>query len=209
MKKNIEIKTIHSPYPFVIAEGIYIIGSFILPMYKFTSYFILLFISIVVYLVIKKMNVFQDEKIEMEIPIVYENQVKEQLAILGEQKVNELKEITKQIDNINMQNDLNEIIKTSEAILDCLSTHKDIEGKVKKYFRYYLDEIIHITKQYDEVEDDTFQIENIEVSKANIEKTISNANKAFLKFYNELYDGKAMDIDVDLKVFDDMLKKLD
>jgi hypothetical protein len=209
LKKNIEIKTIHSPYPFVIAGGIYIVGSFILPMYKFTSYFILLFISIVVYLVIKKMNVFQDEKIEMEIPIVYENQVKEQLAILGEQKVNELKEITKQIDNINMQNDLNEIIKTSEAILDCLSTHKDIEGKVKKYFRYYLDEIIHITKQYDEVEDDTFQIENIEVSKANIEKTISNANKAFLKFYNELYDGKAMDIDVDLKVFDDMLKKLD
>ena len=209
MKKNVEIKRIRSPYYFAVAGGVFIIGTFLRPMYKLSSYILLLALALIVYIVLRVLNVFKDDVIEIEIPVEYENEQVSNLVTLAQGKIIELKELTQQIDKMSLVNDLNSIIDTSEAILQLLIEHQDLEKKTKKYFRYYLDEIIHIVKQYDEIEDDPLNVDNIATSKTNIEKTVHNAKDAFIKFYNDLNEGRAMDIDVDLKVFDDMLKQLD
>ena len=65
-----------------------------------------------------------------------------------------------------------------------------------------------MAKHYVDFEDAKIEVDNIKVSKEKIEATLQNASVAFNKYYNDLYAGKAMDVSVDLKVFDSMLKEL-
>lgn len=209
MSRKIEEKHIPSVYPFVIVGGICVLLTFILPMYKLLSYLILLVVFISGYIFLKKMNFFKDTVIEVEIPVVYENTELEEIVNLGKQQISELKELYTLIENQQMKEDISSIIHTSQSVLDYVADNQNLVKKVRKYFHYYLDEIVKIVKQYDEFEDDPMNVEHVKVSKEKIEKTLSNASVSFVQFYNDLYEGKAMDVSVDLKVFDSMLKKME
>lgn len=208
-KKNIEIVHYPSLIPYIIIGVVYVIGTFIFPMYKFYSYIILMILSIIVYVFLRKMNVFKDQIVEIEKPIQYEYSELEEICQLGYEQVEILKNLVKVIDNLELINNLNDIIHTSEAILILVEDNQSLFKKVRKYFHYYLAEVIRILQQYDDFENDSLNSENTKVSKEKIEVMIAKANKSFLDFYNDLYAGKAMDVNVDLKVFDSMLKKLD
>ena len=209
LSRKIEEKHIPSVYPFIIVGGICVLLTFILPMYKLLSYLILLVVFISGYIFLKKMNFFKDTVIEVEIPVVYENTELEEIVNLGKQQISELKELYTLIENQQIKEDISSIIHTSQSVLDYVADNQNLVKKVRKYFHYYLDEIVKIVKQYDEFEDDPMNVEHVKVSKEKIEKTLSNASVSFVQFYNDLYEGKAMDVSVDLKVFDSMLKKME
>lgn len=207
-KKNVEIKRIPSVYPFVIAGIVCVIASFILPMYKLYSYLLVIILLVGIHLVLKKMNIFKDTVIEVERPVVYESSELEKIVEQGKAQILELKRLSTMIDNSSMTKDILSIIDTSQSILDYVIENQGLVKKVRKYFHYYLEEIVKIVKQYDDFEDDPLNVEHVRVSKEKIEKTLSNANTSFIQFYNDLYEGKAMDVSVDLKVFESMLNKM-
>lgn len=209
MKKNVEIVHYPSLIPYMIICAVYLIGTFLLPMYKFYSYIILIVLSVVIYVVLRKMNIFKDQIVEIEKPIVYESSELEEICQLGYEQVDALTKLISLIDNDELVNHINGIKKTSEAILKLIEDNQGLLKNVKKYFRYYLTEIVQILKKYDELEEDPLNAENVKLSKEKIESTVAKADYSFLEFYNGLYDGKTMDINVDVKVFDSMLKKLD
>lgn len=208
-KKNIEVVHYPSLIPFIIIGVIYMIGTFVLPMYKFYSYIILIALCVGIYILLRKMNVFKDQIVEIEKPIEYEYSELEEICQLGYEQVESLKTLVVSIDNVELINNINDIIKTSEAILNLVEENQSLFKKVRKYFHYYLAEIIRIVQQYDDFEEDSLNSQNTKISKEKIETTIAKANQSFLDFYNDLYAGKAMDVNVDLKVFDSMLNKLD
>lgn len=208
MKKNIETKVIPSPMPFYIGCGIMILLTFILPMYKLSSWLLTVGLGICSIFGLKALKVFKDQVIEIEKPKEYISTEVEELVKLGVEKVTELKHYENQIENIEVKNDLKSIIETSELILEYLEENQKLERDVRKYFRYYLDEIVNMAKHYVDFEDTKIVVDNIKVSKEKIEATLQNASVAFNKYYNDLYAGKAMDVHVDLKVFDSMLKEL-
>lgn len=178
-------------------------------MYKFYSYIILIALCVGIYILLRKMNVFKDQIVEIEKPIEYEYSELEEICQLGYEQVESLKTLVVSIDNVELINNINDIIKTSEAILNLVEENQSLFKKVRKYFHYYLAEIIRIVQQYDDFEEDSLNSQNTKISKEKIETTIAKANQSFLDFYNDLYAGKAMDVNVDLKVFDSMLNKLD
>ena len=208
MEKKTETKIIHSPMPFYIGIGLMIISTFLFPMYQFSSWLIIVGIGCASILILKKMKIFKDQIIEIEKPIEYASTEIKELVDLGNLKINELSELISKIDNFQMKQDLTEIVHTSQLVIEYIEKNQKIEKDVRKYFRYYLDEIVSMVKHYDEFEDTNMNVDNIQTSKEKIEKTIANANQSFIKFYNNLYAGKAMDVNVDLKVFDSMLKEL-
>lgn len=208
-KKNVEIVHYPSLVPLIIAGVVYCVGTFILPMYKLYSYIILICISIAVYIVLRKMNVFKDEIVEVENNIKYESTELEEICRLGYAQIESLESLTSLIENDELIHEMNQIKTTSESILKMVEDNPILLKKVTKYFKYYLAEIIQLIQKYDEFENDPLNIENVKESKDKIVSTVKNANQVFLKFYNDLYEGKAMDVNVDVKVLEGMLKKLD
>jgi len=209
LKKNVEIVHYPSLIPYIIVGIVYVIGTFLLPMYKLYSYVILICLSVVIFVGLRKMKVFKDHEVEVEKPVVYESSELEEVCQLGYGQIETLTQLITKIDNKELVDHLKGIQETSEAILKLVEEDQSLLKKVRKYFHYYLAEIIRVVQQYDDLEEDPLNAENVRNSKEKIESTVMNAHQSFLKFYNDLYDGKTMDINVDLKVFDSMLKKLD
>ena len=208
MKKNVQTKVIPSPMPFYIGCGIMIILTFILPMYKLSSWLLTAGIGCASIFGLKVTKVFKDQVIEIEVPKEYISTEVEELVKLGYENITAIKHYENQIKNIEVKNDLRSIIETSELILEYLEENQKLERDIRKYFKYYLTEIVNMAKHYVDFEDSKIIVENIKVSKEKIEATLNNASVAFNKYYNDLYAGKAMDVNVDLKVFDSMLKEL-
>ena len=208
MKKNIETKVIPSPMPFYVGCGIMVLLTFIFPMYKLSSWLLTAGLGCLSIFGLKALKVFKDQVIEIEKPKEYISTEVEELVKLGYEKVTELKHYENKINNIEVKQDLNSIIETSDLILEYLEENQKLERDIRKYFRYYLDEIVNMAKHYVDFEDAKIEVDNIKVSKEKIETTLQNASVAFNKYYNDLYAGKAMDVHVDLKVFDSMLKEL-
>ena len=207
-KKNVEIRKFASPMPFYMGCMVSLISTFIFPMYKITSWGISAVTGIISYFIIKKLNIFKDQEVEVEIPVVYSSTELEDLVNLGLSQIDTLILLNRTVDHPQAHEDINSIIETSELVIEHLKEHQKIEKDVRKYFRYYLDEIVKLVKHYDNFEDLEVDSENINISKEKIEATLANAKVAFKSFYNNLYAGKAMDISVDTKVFDSMLKQL-
>lgn len=205
-KKNVEIRKIASPMPFYMGCMVSLISTFIFPMYKITSWGISAVTGIISYFIIKKLNIFKDQEVEVEIPVEWASTEIEDLVNLGNTQIETLKKLNVTIDTPSTHEDIETIIKTSELVIEHLVTSQKIDRDVRKYFRYYLDEIVKLVAHYDDFEEKDNQ--NISVSKEKIETTLANAKLAFQKFYNNLYEGKAMDISVDTKVFDNMLKQI-
>ena len=208
MKKDIETKIIPSPMPFYVGCGIMILTTFIFPMYRLSSWLIVAGIGCGSVFLLRKLKVFKDQVIEIEKPKEYISSEIEELIHLGNEKITALKHYEQQIKHLKVKEDLSSIIQTSDLILEYLDENQKLEKDVRKYFRYYLDEIVNMTKHYVDFENSELEVENIKVSKEKIEATLEKASVAFNKYYNDLYAGKAMDVSVDLKVFDSMLKEL-
>jgi hypothetical protein len=206
MKEIKETRKVPSPIPYIITAGIFVLGTFVLKMYKLYSYVILIMICGLSYFIIKKLDIFKDETEEI---IHYENDEVNELHELGIKKIERLKELVLRIENDDLIHDINMIIQTSEDILDLLVDNQQSYKKIKKYFTYYLEEVIHLVYTYDDLEEDPENLEEVKVSKKQIERTINIAKTTFSKLYDDLYDGKAMNISVDVKVFEDMLKRID
>ena len=208
MKKNVETKVIPSPIPFYIGCGIMIILTFILPMYKLSSWLLTLGVGILSIVGLKASKIFKDQVIEIEVPKEYISSEVEELVTLGYENITALNHYENQIQNIKVKNDLKSIIETSTLIIEYLEENQKLERDVRKYFKYYLVEVVNMAKHYVDFEDSKVVVDNIKISKEKIEATLNNASVAFNKYYNDLYAGKAMDVSVDLKVFDSMIKEL-
>ena len=100
-KKNIEVVHYPSLMPFIIIGVIYMIGTFVLPMYKFYSYIILIALCVGIYILLRKMNVFKDQIVEIEKPIEYEYSELEEICQLGYEQVESLKTLVVSIDNVD------------------------------------------------------------------------------------------------------------
>ena len=209
MKRNVEIVHYPSLIPYIIAGAVYVVGSFLLPMYKLYSYVILIVLALGTYFIIKKANIFKDQEVEIEKPVVYETTELQDICQLGYEQIETLEKLITLVDSQTLIENTRGIIETSQAILKLIEDNAQLAKKVRKYFHYYVAEIIQLIKKYDEFEEDPLNIENVQNSKERIEQTVTNANQSFLKFYNDLYEGKSMDVNVDSKVLDSMLKKLD
>lgn len=79
--------------------------------------------------------------------------------------------------------------------------------ELSKFMDYYLPTTVSLLKRYNEFNESEVVTESQKNSMAEIEKTISTIDDAFLKLLNEIYGNVAMDINSDITVLTTMLKQ--
>ena len=203
---NVEIKKIPSMNPYYIACIVGVVLSFILPMYKISSYLIVIGVSLVVLGLLIYFKVFKDD--EIEVPVKYATSELEELVLLANSQIQALDQLLLDINHNHIKQLTSSIKQTSELILNYTIKNEKIEKDVRKFFRYYLDEVVNMVRTYEEYEDHEVSITHMNESKEKIEKTLIKADQAFQSFYNDLYAGEAMDVSVDLNVFESMLQQI-
>ena len=205
--KKIIKKKYPSPKPLYIIGIGWIVGAFLLPMYKLWPYLVLGVLSVVAWYALKT-YVYPDEEkeIEVEIPLNYFSQVQKEFLEKGTASLKNILELNKAIDKPEFNESIKELVNTSDQILDYVYEHEKAASSMRKIVHYYLPTVEKLLKRYDEIEDTT-NVANVDTSKQKIEEIVKTTTSAFRKQLNDLYDTDTIDISSDIKVLESIYVK--
>lgn len=107
----------------------------------------------------------------------------------------------------NIQTDVTRLLSIVREIFKQIKKDPQRIEELSKFMDYYLPTTVSLLKRYNEFSESEVVTESQKNSMAEIEKTISTIDEAFLKLLNEIYGNVAMDINSDITVLTTMLKQ--
>lgn len=124
----------------------------------------------------------------------------------SKKNVGKLKQIIPSIDNESIKNDVVEISKTSEKIINRLEKTPEKISQATNFLNYYLPITLKIMSKYEEIENENLTSVEVKSFMKRISSLIGNIKNAFDTQLNNLYSTDMVDIDAEMKVFEKVLK---
>ena len=204
--KETIIRKVASPKTYYAIAAIWVLGTLVLPMYKLSSYLILIPVAVAAYFICKKF-VFPDEEVEVEVetPRSYFSKLQQQFIEDGTKSLNNIMELNKKIDNPELNKDVSELVQTSDRILDYVYEHEQAASSLRKLIYYYLPTVEKLLTRYDEIEESS--VSNVVESRKKIEDIIKTTSTAFSNQLEQLYDTDTLDINSEVKVLEQIYVK--
>ena len=110
------------------------------------------------------------------------------------------------IEDEKVQKDLNEINDSVTKIIQTIDKDPKKADKAKNFFDYYLPITIKIVDRYDEIENQKLSSKESQKFFESTNKMISEINQSYKNILADLYKKDIVDMDVEMKVFDSLLK---
>lgn len=125
----------------------------------------------------------------------------------GNRALSEMGRLYMSIRNDSVRAKINEIMRITDKITqDAISDPSDIP-QIKKFFNYYLPTTIKLLNAYDRMGSQGIEGENIGKSMNSIEDMLDVAIEAYKKRLDSLFENQALDIETDIDVLNQMLKR--
>lgn len=110
------------------------------------------------------------------------------------------------IEDKELQDDIREIYRIANKIIDTISKNPTKQKKANNFFQYYLPVTLKILKKYDEIENQRLESAEGKEFMKNTKNMIGTIKKSFNEQLSNLYQADMIDTDADMKVFKTMLK---
>ena len=117
-----------------------------------------------------------------------------------------IKEMTAEIDDESVKEDLEEITKTTTKIINTIEKNELKNKTVNKFFDYYLPICVKIVDRYDDIENQSLTSNDSKKFMTDSGKIISDTSNAFKKILNSLYQSDIISADAEMKVYNSILK---
>lgn len=193
-----------SPWPILIGALGWAIVCLILPMIQLWHYLIALLIGGIAYFIARKQ--IPDQEIEVAIPLTpLEQQQQEQLEA-ARSALTGLRQAAK-IDDPTMTQDLRKIDSVCCQIVEEMEQRQRYNDQSRRLVDYYLPMLTKLLLNYDELEADPLQTQNIQNSRENIKKTVTLCAEAFVKQWDDFHEHQSMEIQADSDVLETLLVK--
>lgn len=125
----------------------------------------------------------------------------------GNRALSEMGRLYMSIKDDNIRSKINEIMRITDKITqDAINDPSDIP-QIKKFFNYYLPTTIKLLNAYDRMDSQGIEGENIGKSMKSIEEMLDVAIEAYKKRLDSLFEDQALDIETDIDVLNQMLKR--
>ncbi|HVO39085.1 MAG TPA: 5-bromo-4-chloroindolyl phosphate hydrolysis family protein [Spirochaetia bacterium] len=135
--------------------------------------------------------------VTVEVPGV-SREVREAALREGQEKVAELRELSRRIEAPPVRNKFDEVVASAERILDDLTKNpKDIRA-ARQFLSYYLDATVKIATRYVELSAKNLDANSIQDSLRRVESMLDLIRGAFEKQHARLLEGDVMDLDAEM-----------
>lgn len=194
-----------SAIPIYLGGAVWVLYSWIFPMYKFIHIIIAAILFIVVFLLSRKKFPDRIEIIEETIKYTGAKDIDKAIAE-GNKYIDEMKTANDLIANTTISNTIDNLIIVTKKIFQYVSEKPEKLKDIRRFLTYFLPTTIKLLNAYAKAEAEDNTGENIKQIKADIEGAMDGISTAFYKHLDNLYADEAMDIDAEITVFDSMLK---
>lgn len=130
-------------------------------------------------------------------------------ALLKEGKLiaTQLNEKAQILRNTEIGSQVEEIVTITSKIFAFVDKNPEKARKLNKFINYYMPTAVQLLNNYEQLKEQDLQGQNISTSLEKIEQTMNNLAIAFKKQLDILFEEKAFDIDAEINVLNDLLKK--
>lgn len=118
----------------------------------------------------------------------------------------QINQISKQLEDKRLIDNVNEICQTSNKIIETLSKKPEKMGQANNFLNYYLPVTIKILTRYDEIENQKLNSKESNTFMKTVQEMTGKIKEAFQEQLNNMYQTEMIDTDAEIKVFETMLK---
>ena len=118
----------------------------------------------------------------------------------------QISNISKQLEDKKLVENVKQICDTSNKIIDTLSKNPNKLGQARNFLNYYLPVTIKILTRYDEIENQKLNTSESQKFMKSVQDMTEKIKNAFNEQLNNMYQTEMIDTDAEIKVFETMLK---
>ena len=194
-----------SPIPIYGFAAVWLIYCLFFPLYRLFHFIILAVISVIAYFVLSKLFPGTVEYIEE--PKTTGMPDHDALFKEGEIAITEMKRLRDSIADLEIKAKTERIIELTDKIFKDLLEDPNDYKMIKRFSEYFLPTTIKLLNTYDRMSDINIYGENINATKQKITDILDTTITAYEKQYDALFANQALDIETDIIVLENMLKK--
>lgn len=124
-----------------------------------------------------------------------------------EKILREIRQVNDDIPDEVMSAKIDRIEELTGKILAYQRAHPDKSSQLRSFLNYYLPTTLKILRAYAQLDAQGIEGENISAAKARIEGMMDQVVSGFEKQLDKLFQNEAMDVNTDVQVLENMLKK--
>ena len=200
-----------SVVPIYGVGAVWVIYCLFFPLYKLWHFIILAVLSVAAWLVLSKLfpgktELVKEPEPEPE-PVTTGNPEHDALLREGETAVSEMKRLRESIKEPELQAKIDRLTELTEKIFNDLIDDPSDYKMIKRFSSYFLPTTINLLNSYDRMGSVGVDGENISQTKARIKDILDTTITAYEKQLDALFANQALDIETDITVLENMLKK--
>ena len=189
-------KRVKSVIPIYGAGGIFLLYALIFPMFRITDLVMAFVVGAVSYFILEKL--FPGKVIE-----VSGDRNVDQLLVQGREYLDKLESL--KINNTEVNRQISNLQNIAGQIFNYISKNPNQARKINTFMDYYLPTSIKFLEQYAEFDKKTAKGENILGTMEKISGSLSKFEEAFSHQLDNLFSDKALDIETDIAVLEDIM----
>lgn len=170
----------------------------------------MIFLFLTCFVMLKTNEVLEYEAIINPAPAKKESTTKEpenDLIKQGKIIAGQLNEKRDSLYYTNIGAQVEEIANTTNKILEFVDKYPEKARKLNKFIEYYMPTTVKLLSSYEHLNMQNLSGKNIDEASRKIEDMVQNLSHAFSKQHDALFEEKSLDIDSEIKVLSDILKR--
>ena len=194
-----------SPIPIYGIAAVCLVYCLFFPLYRLFHFIILAVLCVLSYFVLSK--VFPGTVEYIEEPVTTGIPDHDALLEEGKNAVSEMKRIRESITDTAVKAKVDRLIELTDKIFADLKDDPNDYKMIKRFSNYFLPTTIKLLNAYDRMGEINVDGENINATKQRINEILDTTVTAYEKQYDALFANQALDIETDIIVLENMLKK--
>jgi hypothetical protein len=178
------------------------------PLYKTWHFIVLACSAALVYTVLSE--IFPGKIKQIEVPAEPERSGDDKIDALlaeGDRAIAEMRRLRNSMLDKSVQGKVDDIIIVIEKIFKNLLEDPDDYNQVKRFADFYLPATIKLLHTYDRFGQSGTQGDNITGTMERIDTALDTILVSYRKFFDSLFENQALDIETDIKVLENMMKR--
>ena len=178
------------------------------PLYKTWHFIVLACSAALVYVVLSALFPGKTKYIEIPAePVRTGDEKIDELLADGEKAVGEMHRLSDSIKDDNIRKKLGDIIGVTDKIFKNLHEDPGDYTQVKRFADFYLPTTIKLLHTYDRFGQSGASGENVSGTMERIDTALDTILESYRRFFDSLFKNQALDIETDILVLENMLKR--
>ena len=199
--KNVRVKSV---IPIYATGVVFFLYAVFMPMYRIWDPILALAAAVAGYFIFNKL--FPGKTIEVELTYDTGDKSVDQILTQGRGYVIQLDEFKNAIQDEDVSRRIGNLQDISRQIFDYISKNPAQVRKIRRFMDYYYPTVLKFLEHYAEYDSKNVKGENLRNTLEKIRESLSQFEEAFAHQLDNLYGDKALDIETDIEVLQNMMK---